>query len=197
MSNSARIVIIGGGVIGLAVAFHLAERGESDVVLIERNRLTSGTSWHAAGIVGPLRATLNLTRLASYAAALFPRLEALTGQPSGYRRTGGVWLARTRERLEELKRIAPLGAVAGLDVALVEAAAIAGRVPGLSAEGLLGGLWVEEDGQANPVDICNAYAKRARQAGIRISRKYKLYRVQHLRQSGECRSGLPGRQHFL
>ena len=72
MSNSARIVIIGGGVIGLAVAFHLAERGESDVVLIERNRLTSGTSWHAAGIVGPLRATLNLTRLASYAAALFP-----------------------------------------------------------------------------------------------------------------------------
>ena len=79
-----------------------------------------------------------------------------------------MWLARTRERLEELKRIAPLGAVAGLDVALVEAAAIAGRVPGLSAEGLLGGLWVEEDGQANPVDICNAYAKRARQAGIRI-----------------------------
>ena len=91
--DRARIVIIGGGVIGLAIAYHLAKLGAEDVLLIERNQLTSGTSWHAAGIVGPLRASMNLTRLAAYAPELFSRLEAETGQTTGYRRTGGLWLA--------------------------------------------------------------------------------------------------------
>ncbi|TIO11569.1 MAG: FAD-binding oxidoreductase, partial [Mesorhizobium sp.] len=166
--NDARIVIIGGGVIGLSVAYHLAELGVTDVVLIERNQLTSGTSWHAAGIVGPLRATLNLTRLAQYATELFPKLEALTGQSSGYRQTGGVWLARREERMSELKRIAQMGEVCGLNVAVVGAEVIGERVPGIALDGLQGALWVEEDGQANPVDICAAYSRRARAAGIQI-----------------------------
>ena len=168
MSDSARIVIIGGGVIGLGVAYHLAELGVSDVVLLERNQLTSGTSWHAAGIVGPLRASLNLTRLAQYATELFPRLEELTGQSSGYRQTGGVWLARNADRMEELKRIAHMGDVSGLSVEMIDGPTAAGRVQWLDPEGLAGALWVAEDGQANPVDICAAYAKRARAAGIRI-----------------------------
>lgn len=168
MSESARIVIIGGGVIGLGVAYHLAEMGVSDVVVLERNQLTSGTSWHAAGIVGPLRASLNLTRLAQYATELFPRLEELTGQPSGYRQTGGVWLARNADRMEELKRIAHMGDVSGLGVEMIDGATAAARVRGLDPDGLTGALWVAEDGQANPVDICAAYAKRARAAGIRI-----------------------------
>lgn len=168
MNEGARIVIIGGGVIGLAIAYHLAELGETDVVLLERNRLTSGTSWHAAGIVGPLRASLNLTRLAQYAIELFPRLEEQTGQSTGYRQTGGLWLARRAERMNELKRIAHIGDVCGLTVKMVDAAGIAERAPGISIEGLEGALWVAEDGQANPVDICAAYAKRTRASGIRI-----------------------------
>ncbi len=103
MAESAEIVIIGGGVIGPGIAYHLAERGVSDVVLIERNQLTSGTSWHAAGIVGPLRASLNLTHLARYAMELFPALEEKTGQSSGYQRTGGLWLARNEDRMVELR----------------------------------------------------------------------------------------------
>ena len=109
-----RTVIIGGGVIGLSVAYHLAKRGAEDVLLLERNQLTGGTSWHAAGIVGPLRATPNMTRLAMYATELFPRLEAETGMSTGYRRTGGYWLARRPERMDELHRIAALGRHFGL-----------------------------------------------------------------------------------
>ena len=93
--DSARVVIIGGGAIGLSVAYHLAKLGCDDVLLLERNKLTSGTSWHAAGIVGPLRASMNLTRLAIYATELFAALEEETGQATGYRRTGGLWLAQS------------------------------------------------------------------------------------------------------
>ncbi|MET3581937.1 4-methylaminobutanoate oxidase (formaldehyde-forming) [Mesorhizobium robiniae] len=168
MNDSARIVIIGGGVIGLGIAYHLAELGVTDVVLLERHQLTSGTSWHAAGIVGPLRASLNLTRLAQYATELFPRLEEATGQASGYRRTGGLWLARRPERMDELKRIAHMGDVCGLTVGILDKACVAERVHGIVPDGIEGALWVAEDGQANPVDICAAYAKGARSAGIRI-----------------------------
>lgn len=168
VNDSARIVIIGGGVIGLGAAYHLAELGVTDVVVIERNQLTSGTSWHAAGIVGPLRASLNLSMLARYAIELFPKLEQVTGQPSGYRQTGGLWLARNAERMSELRRIAHMGEVCNLSVEVIDAAAVGERVPGISLNGLEGALWVVEDGQASPVDICAAYAKRARAAGIRI-----------------------------
>lgn len=168
MADSADIVIIGGGIIGLGIAYHLAERGVTDVVLLERNQLTSGTSWHAAGIVGPLRASLNLTHLARYATELFPALEAKTGQNSGYQRTGGLWLARNEDRMVELRRIAHMGDVTGMHVEMIGPVQIADRVPSLSVEGVIGALWVDEDGQANPVDICAAYAKRARRAGIRI-----------------------------
>ena len=168
VNESARIVIIGGGVIGLAVAYHLAELGISDVILLERHQLGSGTSWHAAGIVGPLRASLNLTRLAQYATELFPRLEEQTGQSPGYRQTGGLWLARRPERMTELRRMARIGQMCDLSTTMIDPAEVAERVPGISVDGLEGALWVGEDGQANPVDLCAAYAKRARMAGLRI-----------------------------
>ena len=166
--NSARIVIVGGGVIGLGVAFHLGRLGLDDVLLIERNRLTSGTSWHAAGIVGPLRATMNATRLAMAANEVFPALERETGQGTGYRRTGGFWLARTEERLVELRRIAAVGEMAGLQARMVGRDDVAAAAPNLKVEDLAGALWVAEDGQANPVDVCMAYTKGARKAGVRI-----------------------------
>ncbi len=166
--DSARIVIIGGGVIGLGVAYHLAKLGCDDVLLLERGQLTSGTSWHAAGIVGPLRASMNLTTLATYATRLFPQIEQETGQSTGYQRTGGLWLAQTEDRMVELRRIAAMGDMTGLHVDVIGPDDIARRAPYLETDDLAGALWVEEDGQANAVDICMAYAKGARAGGVRI-----------------------------
>jgi len=159
-------LIIGGGAIGLSVAYHLAKRGADDVTVLERNQLTSGTSWHAAGIVGPLRATPNMTRLAMAALDVFPELEAETGMSTGYLRTGGYWLAREVERLDELYRIADLGATQGLSPRMI----LPGEVPvdllDLSAH--VGALHVPEDANVNPVDLCMAYARGARNRGVRI-----------------------------
>ena len=154
--------------IGLSVAYHLGRLGVDDVLLLERNRLTSGTSWHAAGIVGPLRASLSATRLAARANDLFPALERETGQSTGYRRTGGFWLARTADRMVELRRVAAIGEMAGLDARMASPDEVAATAPNLRVDDLAGALWVAEDGQANPVDVCMAYAKGARKAGVRI-----------------------------
>jgi heterotetrameric sarcosine oxidase gamma subunit len=166
--DEAKVVVIGGGVIGLSTAYHLGRLGWRDVLLLERNELTSGTSWHAAGIVGPLRASMNLTKLSIYATELFPALERETGQATGYRRTGGLWLAQTLDRLVELRRIAAMGEMAGLSVAIISAAECALHLSSLRVDDLAGALWVDSDGQTNPVDTCMAYARGARQSGVRI-----------------------------
>ncbi|MEM6588334.1 MAG: FAD-dependent oxidoreductase [Pseudomonadota bacterium] len=171
----ARIVIIGGGAIGLSIAYHLAKRGARDVVLLERNQLTSGTSWHAAGIVGPLRATPNMTRLASYALELFPKLEAETGLATGYRQTGGYWLARRAERLDELRRIADLGVTHGLTPRMIGADQVA--MPGLDLSCHVGALHVPEDGNVNPVDLCMAYARGAKAGGVEIRENVEVARL--------------------
>ena len=170
-----RTLIIGGGVIGLSVAYHLSKRDAGEVILLERNTLTSGTSWHAAGIVGPLRATPNMTRLASHALKLFPALEAETGLSTGYRRTGGYWLARVPERLDELHRIADLGATQGLTPRMITAKDV--DVPGLDLSNHVGALHVPEDGNVNPVDLCMAYAKAARGAGVDIREGVTVARI--------------------
>ena len=136
--ESARVLIVGGGVIGLGVAWHLATLGVDDVLLVERNRLSSGTSWHAAGIVGPLRAGMNATRLAMEADEVFPELERTTGQSTGYRRTGGFWLARTADRLVELRRIAAVGEMARLDARMVGRDEVAAAAPSLQVDDLAG-----------------------------------------------------------
>lgn len=164
----SRIIIIGGGAIGLSLAYHMARRGARDVVLLERNQLTSGTSWHAAGIVGPLRATPNMTRLAMYAGELFPRLEEETGLSTGYRKTGGYWLARVPERMDELHRIAALGRHFGLSPRMVGASDLARDVPSVDPAGLVGVMEVAEDASVNPVDLCMAYARAAKAAGVEI-----------------------------
>ncbi|WP_127557198.1 GcvT family protein [Nioella ostreopsis] len=164
----SRIIIIGGGAIGLSLAYHLAQRGAQDVVLLERNQLTSGTSWHAAGIVGPLRATPNMTRLAMYAGELFPRLEAETGLSTGYRKTGGYWLAREPERMDELHRIAALGRHFGLSPRMVGPDDLTRDVPCVDPAGLVGVMDVTEDASVNPVDLCMAYARAAKAAGVEI-----------------------------
>lgn len=164
----ANIVVIGGGVIGLSVAYHLAKRDVDDVVLLERNQLSSGTSWHAAGIVGPLRASPNLTTLAMYALELFPVLEKQTGLSTGFKTTSGYWLARETERLDELHRIAALGRHLGLDAHMIDTQTASNTLPCLDLQNHAGALRVAEDANVNPVDLCMAYANAARQAGVEI-----------------------------
>lgn len=167
-----KILIIGGGAIGLSIAYHLSKRGADEVVLLERNSLTSGTSWHAAGIVGPLRATPNMTKLASAALEVFPALEAETGMSTGYRRTGGYWLAREKARLDELHRIADLGVTQGLTPRVVEAADVPLSMLDLTKH--VGALYVPEDANVNPVDLCMAYARAARSRGVEIREQVQV-----------------------
>ncbi|MEM6577409.1 MAG: FAD-dependent oxidoreductase [Pseudomonadota bacterium] len=170
-----RVLIIGGGAIGLSVAYHLAKRGAADVTLLERNQLTSGTSWHAAGIVGPLRATPNMTRLASAALDVFPALEAETGMSTGYRQTEGYWLARDAARLDELHRIADLGRVQGLIPHVIAASDV--PLPMLDLTKHVGALHVPEDGNVNPVDLCMAYARAAKAHGVDIREGVQIERI--------------------
>jgi len=168
LPNDTKVVIIGGGIIGLSVAYHLGKRGCNDVVLLERNELTSGTSWHAAGIVGPLRANMNLTKLAIYATTLFAELEQETGQATGYKRTGGLYLAQDQDRLTELKRIHAMGELNDLHVEIISPEKVSTVAPHLYSTDLIGALWIDEDGQTNPVDTCHALARGAKNRGIKI-----------------------------
>lgn len=175
--DAAEVVVIGGGLIGLSTAYHLAELGFTDVALLERNTLTSGTSWHAAGVVGSLRATYELTHLAKYAYELLEDIERRTGQSPGYLRTGGMFLAARPERLVEYERMKAIADISGLHAELIGPADIQSLVPGLNVEDLTGAIWVEEDGQADPSSMCMAFAAGARQAGIRIHENVEVARV--------------------
>ena len=168
LPRRAGVVVIGGGVIGCSVAYHLARDGVADVVLLERRQLTSGTTWHAAGLVGQLRTSINMTELARYTSELYLRLEAETGQATGYRRCGSYSLATNEERFEELRRSASMAKVFGLEVEVVTPSAIKARVPLLHTEDVLGGIHIPTDGYANAVDITNALARGATDAGARI-----------------------------
>ena len=175
--ESYKHVVIGGGVIGLSTAYHLARHGCTEVLLLEQNELASGTSWHAAGIVGPLRATMNLTHIAKYALTLIPELEQETGQQTGYKQTGGFWLAESEDRLIELKRIKAMGDMNGLHARFFDSAAVRERFPLLNVSDVVGALWVDEDGQVNPYDLCMAYAKGARTRGVEIREQARVQRV--------------------
>src|SRR5207244_10540857 len=139
-SAHARVVVIGGGIAGCSVAYHLAKLGWRDVLLLERRDVSCGTTWHAAGLVGQLRATQNLTRLAKYGADLYERLETETGQATGFRRPGSVSLARTRERMHELKRLASMARCFDVDVEVVTPAEAGRRWPLIRIDDLVGAL---------------------------------------------------------
>lgn len=177
LPSTARVVIVGGGIVGCSVAYHLALRGVTDVVLLERKQLTCGTTWHAAGLVGQLRATHNLTRLAQYTTNLFATLEEETGQATGFRARGSVSVAPNEERFEELKRGASMARVFGLQVDIIDRDRIKELVPLARVDDLVGGVHLPNDGITNPIDTTQALAKGARSRGVRIQENVKVTRI--------------------
>lgn len=159
---------MGGGISGCSVAYHLAKLGWKDIVLLERKQLTSGTTWHAAGLVGQLRANQNMTRLAKYSADLYRTLEAETGLATGLRQCGSITVALTGERQEELRRQAAMARVFGVEVNECSPSEILSMYPHLNAQDVVSGMHLPQDGQADPGNIALALAKGARKLGARI-----------------------------
>ena len=170
LPKKANVVIIGGGVIGCSMAYHLAKLGFSDVVLVERQQLTSGTTWHAAGLVGQLRTSINMTKLAKYTSELYRGLEQETGQATGYRQCGSISVATNNERFEELKRSASMAKVFDLEVNVIDVDEIVERYPIINSSDLLGGIHIPSDGYANAVDISQARPRARGQTGRRYSK---------------------------
>jgi len=179
--RKSRIVIIGGGIIGCSIAYHLAKRGERDVVLLERLQLTHGATWHAAGLVGQLRSSSNLTRLMRYGAELYGKLEAETGQATGWQGVGSLRLASSPARWLELKRSATMAKGFGFHVELVSPRQALDLFPLLETKGVVGAAWIEGDGYVDPTSLTNAYAAGARAGGVTI--------VQGVRVTGLARNG--------
>ncbi|WP_421706854.1 GcvT family protein [Algihabitans sp.] len=166
--SKARAVIVGGGVSGCSVAYHLAKLGWSDVVLLERRKLTCGTTWHAAGLIGQLRPSHNLTRLAKYSSELYANLETETGIATGMKQNGSISVALTEDRWEELRRQATLARIFDVEAETITASEVSKLYPHLNVEGVIGGAYLPKDGQCDPANIALALAKGARQGGATI-----------------------------
>ncbi|RUS60089.1 FAD-dependent oxidoreductase [Pseudorhodobacter sp. E13] len=172
--KTARAVIIGGGVSGCSVAYHLAKAGWTDIVLLERKRLTSGTTWHAAGLIGQLRGSANMTRLAKYSADLYVKLEAETGVATGMRQVGSISVALTQARHEELLRQATVARIFDVDVAEVSPAEVKAMYPHLNVGDVVGAVHLPLDGQCDPANIAMALAKGARMRGAKVLEGVKV-----------------------
>jgi glycine cleavage system T protein len=176
--SRARAVIIGGGVSGCSVAYHLAKLGWTDVVLLERKQLTSGTTWHAAGLIGQLRASQNMTRLAKYSRDLYVNLEAETGIGTGMKQNGSITVALTEERREEIYRQASLARAFNVDVREISPGEVKEKYPHLNVSDVLAAVHLPLDGQCDPANIAMALAKGARQNGATVLEGVKVTTVQ-------------------
>ncbi len=174
LPRRARAVIIGGGVIGTSVAYHLTLRGLADVLLLEQGQLSCGTTWHAAGLVGQLRASESGTRLVQYSTQLYDRLEAETGLATGFRRCGGVTVARTADRMMALRRTAATAEAFGLECELISPQRAAELYPIMDVSDLVGAIWLPGDGRANPTDLTAALARGARMRGATIRERTRV-----------------------
>jgi glycine/D-amino acid oxidase-like deaminating enzyme/sarcosine oxidase gamma subunit len=166
--SHARVVIIGGGIAGVSVAYHLARRGVTDVVLLEQGKLTCGTTWHAAGLVGQTRATRNATRMSQYGIELYAALEAETGLATGWKRCGSLNIARTPERMQLMRRQMARAGSFGIEFEFISPDAARERAPILRTDDLTGAVWIPGDGKANPTDLTQALAKGARMRGATL-----------------------------
>ena len=185
--NKARAVIIGGGISGCSMAYHLAKAGWTDIVLLERKRLTSGTTWHAAGLIGQLRGSANMTRLAKYSADLYVKLAAETGVETGMRQVGSISVALTKERHEELLRQATVARIFNVDVNEISPAEVKAMYPHVNIDGVVGAVHLPLDGQCDPANIAMALAKGARMRGAKILEGVKVTGVTEATEGGRRR----------
>jgi sarcosine dehydrogenase len=168
LPGRAQVVVIGGGVVGCSVAYHLAQRGVTDVAVIEQGKLTHGSTWHAAGLIGQLRGTASLTGLIRASVATYAGLEARTGYATGWRAAGSLRVAASEERWTELRRMAALGTSFGLEVSLLSPGDAKQLFPLLNDSGLRGAVYLPSDGYADPSQLTQSLAAGARAAGVRI-----------------------------
>jgi 4-methylaminobutanoate oxidase (formaldehyde-forming) len=164
----AHTVIVGGGIAGASTAYHLTKLGMADVVLLEQGQLTCGTTWHAAGLVGQMRATSNATRMSRYGIELYASLERETGLATGWKQCGSLNVAKTRERMQMMRRQMARAQGFGIEFEWLTPEQIAERAPILRIDDLQGGVWIPGDGKANPTDLTQSLAKGARNRGARI-----------------------------
>ena len=172
--SQARVVIVGGGIAGVSTAYHLTKLGITDVTLLEQGRLTCGTTWHAAGLVGQTRANRNATRMSRYGIELYSSLEAETGLATGWKQCGSVNVARTPERMKLMRRQMARAKSFGVEFEWLSPNEIRERVPVLRTDDLTGGVWIPGDGKANPTDLAQSLAKGARNRGARICEQVKV-----------------------
>ena len=168
LPSHASVVVIGGGVMGCSTLYHLAEAGVSDVILLERNRLTSGTTWHSAAQVRALRSTRNLTDLIGYSISLYARLEEETGQATGWINKGSLSIATTQDRLVHIRRQEALAHLFGVRARSISVDEAKERWPLMNADDVIGAVWSPDDGRVSPSDLCAALVKGARARGARI-----------------------------
>jgi glycine cleavage system aminomethyltransferase T/glycine/D-amino acid oxidase-like deaminating enzyme len=164
----AEVVIVGGGIAGCSTAYHLTRLGVRDVLLLEQGKLTSGTTWHAAGLVGQMRPNRNMTRMSRYGIELYATLEAETGLATGWKPCGSVNVARTPERMKVLKKQVALARSFGVEVQLITPREAGDLYPVMRTDDLQGAIWIPGDGKANPADLCMSLAKGARNRGARL-----------------------------
>ena len=168
LPTNASAIVIGGGIIGCSTAYHLAKLGWEDVVVLERKKITSGTTWHAAGLVTTLRDTESQTRLAQYSLKLYEDLEIETGQATGFIKCGSIQLAMTEDKAEEMRRGCALARTFGVETEEISPQRVRELFPLTHVDDLLAGFYFPDDGRVNPADVAQALAKGARQRGVKI-----------------------------
>lgn len=174
LPERAQYVIVGGGIVGCSVAYHLTKLGHCDVVLLEQGELSCGTTWHAAGLVGQLRSQPAMTNLIRYSTQLYAELEAETGLATGWKECGSVTVARSDDRMTMLMRTAAAARAQGVDVDVLTAQEAQDRWPVMQVDDVKGGLWMPGDGKANPTDLTQSLAKGARMRGAKVIEKIKV-----------------------
>ena len=177
LPKSCKVIVIGGGVAGTSCAYHLAKFGWKDVVLLERDQLTSGTTWHAAGLIGQLGATSTITKLRKYSLDLYKDLEKKTGLSTGLKQNGAITVASTKERMHELLRQATTAQLSDVEVEILDQKKIKDLYPVVYNEDLVGGVYMPNDGQADPVGVTNVLAKAAKAEGAKIFEKTPVKKI--------------------
>ena len=174
---NSKAVVIGGGVAGCSVAYHLAKYGWKDTILLERDLLTSGTTWHAAGLVGQLGATATITKLRKYSLNLYKELEKKTDLSTGLKQNGAITVASSKERLQELLRQATSAQLFNVNVEVLDRQKVKDLYPVINDQDILGGVYMPEDGQADPVGVTNVLAKAAKMEGVEIYEKTPVTKI--------------------